>query len=82
MDRPVVYEIQVRGLLQAAWAEWFEGLSITSGRGTDGMPVTTLTGRVADQARLHGILARIRDLNLELIALQRVKEGHHGHHPD
>jgi len=61
------YEIRVEGHLAADWSDWFEGLSVrqeTSGE-------TVLSGSL-DQAALHGVLAKIRDLGLELVAVQRV----------
>ncbi len=65
MTDPVFYRIRVRGLPSSSWTVWFEGLSITEA--SDG--VAELSGRVADQAALHGVLARIRDLGLELVSV-------------
>ncbi len=64
-DLPVRYEIRVRGVLDPAWSEWFDGMSITLGARGD----TTLAGPVADQAALYGLIARLRDLGLTLVAL-------------
>ena len=62
------YDITVRGHLdQERWPHWFDGLRVT--QQADGM--TMLSGPVADQAALHGLLARVRDLGLVLIAVQR-----------
>ena len=61
----VAYEIRVKGHLDESWSEWFEGLTITyldSGE-------TVLRGEIVDQAALHGILSKVRDLNLPLIAV-------------
>lgn len=63
------YAIRVKGHLDPRWSEWFEGMRLTQTEGGE----TLLTGPVADQAALHGLLARIRDLNLTLIAVTRVK---------
>jgi len=60
------YEIRVQGVLDARWAAWFEDLQITSD-GTD----TVISGPVADQAALHGLLAKVRDLGLVLISVRR-----------
>ena len=64
MDGQLVYRIRVRGQLGAHGAAWFDGLSVTETAGD-----TTLAGKLADQAALHGVLARIRDLGLELVSV-------------
>ena len=58
--------LRIRGELDAAWSEWFDGLTVTVVDGT-----TLLTGRIADQAALHSLLARIRDLGLPLLSVRR-----------
>ena len=64
------YEIRVRGHLDARWAAWFDGLSLThQGDGT-----TLIQGTVVDQAALHGLLGKVRDLGLPLIAVTRRRE--------
>jgi hypothetical protein len=60
-------EIRVRGVLDSGWSAWFDGLQVIS----DDRRQTTITGPVADQAALHGLLAKIRDLGLELLAVRR-----------
>jgi hypothetical protein len=62
--RPTVYQIRITGRLDPSWAEWFEGLEITSDGGE-----TLLTGRAIDQAALHGLLRRVRDLGLPLVSV-------------
>ncbi len=62
---PEWYQICVQGVLPADWSDWFEGLEIQ--RGPHGE--TILSGPLADQAALHGVLAKIRDLNLKLISV-------------
>lgn len=69
MDHPSLYEICVEGQLTDRGSEWFAGLTLTQTEAGD----TLLSGPVADQAALHGLLARIRDLNLTLVALKRVE---------
>jgi hypothetical protein len=65
---PVTYRIRVRGLLPEQWSEWFDGFAISYEAGED----TTLTGPVVDQAALHGLLARVRDLGLTLLTVERI----------
>ena len=59
------YEIQVRGRLDERWRDFFEGMNVASDEG-----VTTISGVVADQAALHGLLERVRDFGLVLLAVQ------------
>ena len=61
------YEIQVKGSLDARWNELFEGMTIAGGNN-----VTTISGMVADQAALHGLLARVRDYGLVLISVKSI----------
>ena len=59
------YEIRLKGHLDARWTDWFEGLTLT--QQSDG--TTLLSGSVVDQAALHGLLGKVRDLGLPLIAV-------------
>jgi hypothetical protein len=63
-----IHEIRVQGRLDDRWVEWLERLALT--RENDG--TTTLTGPLADQAALHGVLNTIRDLNLPIVSVRRV----------
>jgi hypothetical protein len=65
----IVYEIRLAGHLGCQWANWFGGLSITLE--DDG--VTVLTGPVADQAALHGLLKKVRDIGMPLVSVNRVE---------
>ncbi len=65
---PAYYQIKVKGRLGSQWSDWFEGMTITSEEG-----VTTLAGKVADQAALHGLLIRVGDLGVTLISVIRVE---------
>ncbi len=70
---PLFYRIRIQGQLDTNWADWFEGLVISIERGEGECDVTTLTGAVVDQAALHGILAKIRDLNLVLLSIDQLE---------
>lgn len=65
-----VYQITVQGALDPEWAMWLHGLTLTSAE-VDGQSVTTLSGPVADQAALRGILNQLWDLNLTVISVER-----------
>ena len=68
---PGQYEIRLKGHLDARWAAWFDGLAIA--HGSDG--TTLIHGPVADQAALHGLLQKTRDLGLPLISVTFVDPG-------
>jgi hypothetical protein len=65
------YRITVEGALDDGWSAWFDGLTLAH----DADGVTTLEGAVRDQAALHGLLARVRDLGLTLVAVERRGAG-------
>jgi hypothetical protein len=65
---PGQYEIRLKGHLDHRWAGWFDGLSLT--HESDG--TTVINGSVVDQAALHGLLGKIRDLGLPLIAVRQI----------
>jgi hypothetical protein len=64
-----IYELRVKEMVDASWSEWFDGFTIAYTEGKECL----LTGRVLDQAALHGLLAKIRDLRLTLIAINKLK---------
>jgi hypothetical protein len=68
-DEPMVYQIRIKGHLGRQWTDWFEGLTITQEE--DG--VTLLTGQVVDQAALHGLLKKVRDLGMPLLSVNPVE---------
>ena len=72
------YEIVVKGHLDEERSYWFEGLTMIPGLGEEGTPITTFTGHLVDQAALHGVLAKIRDMNLPLISVTQVEANSKG----
>ena len=66
--QPIVYQVRLEGHLSRQWTEWFEGLTITLEE--DGS--TLLTGTVIDQAALHGLLKKVRDLGIPLLSINSV----------
>ena len=70
-DESGIYEIRLKGHLDNRWADWFEGLTITLEE--DGN--TLLTGPVVDQAALHGLLKKVRDLGMPLVSVNFVNPG-------
>ena len=70
-SQPVVYQIRLKGHLGSQWTDWFEGLTITLEDNGD----TLLTGPVIDQAALHGLLKKIRDLGMPLVSVSPVEPG-------
>ena len=70
-DQLIVYQIRLKGHLSRQWAEWFAGLTITLEE--DGN--TLLTGPVIDQAALHGLLKKVRDLGMPLISVDPLKSN-------
>ena len=69
LNQPMVYQISIKGHLGPRWAEWFGGMTITLEDNGD----TLLTGPVVDQAALHGLLRKVRDLGMPLISAIRVE---------
>ena len=67
LGQPATYQIKVQGRLDESWSAWFEGMMITTESRIDAPATTTLTGVVTDQAALHGLLTKIRDLGLPLL---------------
>ena len=71
-DQPVTYQIRIKGHLDMQWTDWFEGLAITLEDNGD----TLLTGAV-DQAALHGLFKKVRDLGLPLVSVNPVQGEKH-----
>ena len=72
VDEAGRYEIRLKGHLDSRWAEWFDGLGLTNDK--DG--TTVIHGFVLDQAALHGLLRKVRDVGLPLISVTRVEPDH------
>ena len=72
MQPPARYEIRVAGVLDAGWSAWFDGLQVNS---DDQLGQTLIAGPVVDQAALHGLLAKVRDLGLPLLSVRRISPG-------
>ena len=70
-DEPNIYQIRVNGRLDPKWSDWFDGFLITAQANNE----TLLTGPVADQAALHGLLAKLRDLGLPILLVKRLEEN-------
>lgn len=69
-SQPTIYQIRVQGHLGSQWKDWFGGLTVT----LEDNGETLLTGPVADQAALHGLLRRVRDLGIPLVSVVRVDQ--------
>ena len=72
-DKPGFYHIRVKGTLDQRWSDWFDGFTITPQAGDE----TLLIGPVADQAALHGLLGKVRDLGLPLLLVKREEKDRH-----
>jgi hypothetical protein len=68
---PGLYEIRLKGHLGSQWTDWFDGLTITLEEDGD----TLLTGPVIDQAALHGLLKKVRDLGMPLVSVSPLEPG-------
>jgi hypothetical protein len=67
----VIYEIRVQGRLDQRWSSWFDGLTLSY----EGDDITVLSGPLVDEAALHGVLIKVRDLALPLLAVSRVPDS-------
>ncbi|HEY3342827.1 MAG TPA: hypothetical protein VGK81_12445 [Anaerolineae bacterium] len=74
LDQPATYRIEVQGRLNPAWTTRFDDMVIFIPQTSDKVPITVLTGVVADQAALFGLLSRIRDLGLPLLSVNYIDQ--------
>jgi hypothetical protein len=72
-EQPATYQIKVQGQLDERWADWFDGMTLTFESASNSSSITTLSGAVADQAKLRGILSKIWDLNMTVISVTQVE---------
>ncbi|MCB0154661.1 MAG: hypothetical protein KDF65_07680 [Anaerolineae bacterium] len=70
-SEPTIYEIRLQGHLDETWTDWFGGLTVSLAENGE----TLLTGPVVDQAALHSLLRKVRDLGLPLLSVNRVESG-------
>jgi len=68
---PAIYQLRLQGRLGAEWGDWLEGMTISPAENGD----TLVTGPVVDQAALHGLLRKVRDLGIPLLAVNRLQSG-------
>jgi hypothetical protein len=71
-DQPTIYQIRLKGQLDTCWTDWFGGMAVALTDDGD----TLLIGPVADQAALHGLLRKVRDLGIPLVSVNEIH-----HHP-
>ena len=71
-EQSVNYQIRIEGHLSEQWTDWFEGLTVS----LEETGVTCLTGPVADQAALYGLLKKVRDLGMPLVSVNRTERSH------
>jgi hypothetical protein len=68
-----IYEIKIKGLLDAHWGQWFEGMTLQRQENVEaGLDCTLIIGPIPDQPALHGLLAKIRDINVTLISIRKL----------
>ena len=75
LDEPARYRITIQGRLDEQWVNYFDGMTVSIDNQDRDFTQTTLTGFVLDQAALHGLLNRIRDLGLPLLLVERIKDN-------
>lgn len=68
-EQPMAYQVRIKGHLDQRWAGWFEGLTLSLEENGE----TVLTGPVVDQAALHGLLKKVRDVGLPLLSVNRLE---------
>ena len=77
LDQPIEYEIEIQGRLEEKWSGWFDNMNFRIEDESSGPTTTVISGLVADQAALHGLLNRIRDLGIPLLSVQLMNSDIH-----
>lgn len=72
LHTPAIYRIQVQGSLDADRSDWFEGMRVVSQAGLDDIVITSLCGKIVDQAALHGVLRKLYDLGMPLLSVSYI----------
>jgi hypothetical protein len=73
LDQPGTYRIRVQGQLDERWLDYFEGMTIDVTQAADGLPVSTLSGCLQDQAAVHGMLQKLYSLGFPLLSVEQVE---------
>jgi hypothetical protein len=74
LDCPAIYQIEVQGYLDESRSDWFDDMAIVPQVGSQGVSVTRLTGRVTDQAALHGLLLKLYNLGMPLLSVNCIEQ--------
>ena len=82
LDQPIEYEIEIQGRLDKKWSGWFDNMNLRIEDETNGPTTTVISGLVADQAALYGLLNRIRDLGIPLLSVQLMNSDIHRRNRD
>jgi len=70
-DFPAIYEIRIRGRLDSNWSDWLDQMTVMTHRAENNQSVTSLTGSIKDQAALYGLIAKIKNLGLTILSINR-----------